>query len=98
MYNNLNMKLNYKKIVDKKFESVINGYSPTQVDTYLDLICSDYILYDKKLLELEILLNTVNKENENFKQILLNQEKEVNTKKKNINLARTHEIDLKISK
>ena len=92
MYNNLNMKLNYKKIVDKKFESVINGYSPTQVDTYLDLICSDYILYDKKILELEKALGKVNEENNNLQQTLVNQKKEIAT------VAKNHEIDIEILK
>ncbi len=48
------MKLNYKKIVDKKFESVINGYSPTQVDMFLDDICTDYMKYDKIISQLNL--------------------------------------------
>ncbi|MDK2819959.1 MAG: DivIVA domain-containing protein [Mycoplasmataceae bacterium] len=71
------MKLNYKKIVDKKFESVVNGYSPTQVDIYFDKICSDYIEFDNeiKLLNLEIL--KLKKEKEDLK-IELENKKQVN--------------------
>ena len=36
------MKLNPKKILEVKFDAVINGYSPTKVDQFLDLICADY--------------------------------------------------------
>lgn len=36
------MKLNPQKIIDVKFESVINGYSPTKVDQFLDKVIDDY--------------------------------------------------------
>lgn len=36
------MKLNPKKILETKFDAVINGYSPTKVDQFLDLIIEDY--------------------------------------------------------
>lgn len=37
------MKLNPKKILEKKFDSVINGYNPKNVDEFLDQIIEDYI-------------------------------------------------------
>lgn len=30
-----------KKILDKKFDSVINGYSPSSVDSFLDIIIEE---------------------------------------------------------
>lgn len=36
------MKLSPKKILETKFDPVINGYSPTKVDQFLDLIIEDY--------------------------------------------------------
>lgn len=36
------MKLSPKKILETKFDAVINGYSPTKVDQFLDLIIEDY--------------------------------------------------------
>lgn len=92
------MKLNYKKIVDKKFEAVINGYSPTQVDIYLDKICLDYIEYDKKILELEAEIENFKNENIKLKNELATKENELNSKNKNTNLSRTENIDLKINK
>lgn len=73
------MKLNYKKIVDKKFESVVNGYSPTQVDIYFDKICSDYIEFENelKILNLEILKL---KKEKNDLEIELKNSKEGNAK------------------
>lgn len=70
---NFKMKLNLKKILDKKFETVINGYSPTQVDTFLDLICFDYNEYNEiiSLLNLEInkLSEEINKLNKDISKI-----------------------------
>lgn len=54
------MKLNIKKIVDKKMETVINGYSPTQVDMFLDEVCSDYIEYNEKIMNLNSEIETLN--------------------------------------
>lgn len=59
---NFKMKLNLKKILDKKFETVINGYSPTQVDAFLDLICSDYNEYNDIISSLNLEINKLNKE------------------------------------
>lgn len=92
------MKLNCKKIVDKKFETVINGYSPTQVDIFLDKICLDYIEYDKKISKLEIELESLKKQNTELKDNLTSKESELNIKNKNTNLSRTQDIDIKITK
>lgn len=47
------MRLTAKKILDKKFENVINGYSPTKVDQYLDMIIQDYKEMEEKIKSLE---------------------------------------------
>ncbi|MGL5204836.1 MAG: DivIVA domain-containing protein [Metamycoplasmataceae bacterium] len=57
------MKLNYKKIVEKKFETVINGYSPTQVDMFLDKICLDYMEYEKRINEFSLEVENLRNEN-----------------------------------
>ncbi|MGL5617690.1 MAG: DivIVA domain-containing protein [Metamycoplasmataceae bacterium] len=66
------MKLSYKKIVDKKFETVINGYSPTQVDMFLDKICLDYMEYEKRISELELEVENLRNENASLTESLFN--------------------------
>ncbi|MGL4251952.1 MAG: DivIVA domain-containing protein, partial [Metamycoplasmataceae bacterium] len=66
------MKLSYKKIVDKKFETVINGYSPTQVDMFLDKICLDYMDYEKRIEELEAEIENLRNENASLTESLFN--------------------------
>ncbi|MGL5592210.1 MAG: DivIVA domain-containing protein [Metamycoplasmataceae bacterium] len=66
------MKLSYKKIVDKKFETVINGYSPTQVDMFLDKICLDYMDYEKRIGELEAEIENLRNENASLTESLFN--------------------------
>lgn len=46
------MKWTPQKILDRKIDSVINGYSPTKVDNMLDEIINDYEEYDKTILNL----------------------------------------------
>ncbi|MGL5732675.1 MAG: DivIVA domain-containing protein [Metamycoplasmataceae bacterium] len=66
------MKLSNKKIVEKKFETVINGYSPTQVDMFLDKICLDYMEYDKRIADLELELENLRNENVALTENLIN--------------------------
>ncbi len=93
------MKLNYKKIVSKKFETVINGYSPTQVDIYLDQICSDYIEYSESISTLSLEVEVLKKENAILKKNLKTKEKELNAKSKNANnLVKSQDKAIKTTK
>jgi DivIVA domain-containing protein len=80
------MKLTYKKIVNKKFETVINGYSPTQVDIYLDLVCSDYIEHGEIITTLNSEIDAFKKEISNLKKELKSKNKELKSKNKDDNL------------
>lgn len=55
----MNEKELIKKIVDKKFESVINGYSPSNVDSFLDSIIKD----------IELLYLSINEQNEKINNL-----------------------------
>ncbi len=93
------MKLNYKKIVNKKFETVINGYSPTQVDIYLDQVCSDYIEYNESISTLSLEVEDLKKENTILKKSLKSTEKELNAKNKNTNnVVKAQDAVVKITK
>lgn len=50
--------LDAKKILDKEFHVDLKGYSPREVDEFLDLVISDYQLYDQTLQELGEKLRT----------------------------------------
>ena len=39
--------LDAKKILDKEFHVDLKGYSPSEVDEFLDLVISDYQLYEQ---------------------------------------------------
>ncbi|MGL6124928.1 MAG: hypothetical protein ACRC1F_00350 [Metamycoplasmataceae bacterium] len=92
------MKLNCKKIVDKKFETVINGYSPTQVDIFFDKICEDYIEYDEKIAKFESEIEALKKENMELKGKLSAKEDELNSKNEKTNPSETQDINIKINK
>lgn len=44
--------LNANKILDKEFHIDLKGYSPQEVDEFLDMVISDYQLYDETIQEL----------------------------------------------
>ena len=44
--------LDAKKILDKEFHVDLKGYSPSEVDEFLDLVISDYQLYEQTMQEL----------------------------------------------
>ncbi|MBD5423352.1 MAG: DivIVA domain-containing protein [Mycoplasma sp.] len=46
------MKELISKIIDKKFESVINGYSPSSVDIFLDSIIKELLIFEDKYKQL----------------------------------------------
>lgn len=54
------MKELIEKIVNKEFESVINGYSPTNVDIFLDSIINE-------LEKIQIQINEMKNQNEELK-------------------------------
>lgn len=72
------MKLNPQKILDKQFESIINGYSPTKVDKFLDDVISDY---NYMINEIEKLNNQI-KEKEETIVSLKNKIKDLELKEK----------------
>ena len=81
----MTIKESIKKIVDKKFDSVINGYSPSAVDSFLDIIINDLETIEKQN---EIIKN----ENEELKE----EKKEL--WEKNQNLEQTiHELKMEIN-
>lgn len=62
------LKRSSSEILNKKFETKINGYDPTEVDEFLDEILSDYLYYEKEFSE--------NKNNFNFKNNIINDKEE----------------------
>ena len=58
------------QILNKKFDTEISGYSPIQVDKYLDSILSDYRIYEE-------LLNTNNKKISNIESLVIEKEQEI---------------------
>lgn len=67
------MKLSPKKILDKKFESMINGYSPTKVDKFLDDVINDYNFMLSEIDQLNKLIkekeNIINENNKIINQL-----------------------------
>ena len=57
-------------ILDKQFGIEKQGYSPIEVDQFLDLIVRDYDVFDQIITELNEELETVKRENERLQQHL----------------------------
>jgi len=55
MKNKIN--LQSSQVLNKKFETKLNGYDPLQVDEYLDKILADYLYYEN---EIKILTKNLN--------------------------------------
>lgn len=70
------MKLSPKKILETKFDTVINGYSPTKVDQFLDLIIDDYNELIQENLQLKEKNNLLEAKIEKLEQLFLKQESE----------------------
>lgn len=64
------MKKCIEKIIDKKFDSVINGYSPLKVDIFLDSIISDLKQFEENFLKLEQKVKELENENKKLKEQL----------------------------
>lgn len=64
------MKKCIEKIIDKKFDSVINGYSPLKVDIFLDSIISDLKQFEEEFLKLEEKVKELEIENKKLKEQL----------------------------
>ncbi|MBR2022436.1 MAG: DivIVA domain-containing protein [Mycoplasmataceae bacterium] len=73
------MKKCIEKIIDKKFDSVINGYSPLKVDIFLDSIISDLKQFEEEFSKLE----------EKVKEL------EIENKKLKVQLEKENKIDIK---
>ncbi len=69
-----------KKILDKKFESVINGYSPSSVDNFLDNIIADLKNIDFKLTSVTTDRDILIDENKKLKDKIKQLEQELNNK------------------
>lgn len=70
------MKLSPKKILETKFDTVINGYSPTKVDQFLDLIIDDYNELIQENLQLKEKNNLLEAKIEKLEHLILKQESE----------------------
>ena len=70
------MKLSPKKILETKFDAVINGYSPTKVDQFLDLIIDDYNELIQENLQLKEKNNLLEAKIEKLEHLILKQESE----------------------
>ena len=70
------MKLSPKKILETKFDAVINGYSPTKVDQFLDLIIDDYNELIQENLQLKEKINILEAKIEKLEHLILKQESE----------------------
>lgn len=70
------MKLSPKKILETKFDAVINGYSPTKVDQFLDLIIDDYNELIQENLQLKEKINILETKIEKLEHLILKQESE----------------------
>lgn len=68
------MKLSPKKILETKFDAVINGYSPTKVDQFLDLIIDDYNELIQENLQLKEKINILEAKIEKLEHLILKQE------------------------
>ncbi|MBR2999163.1 MAG: DivIVA domain-containing protein [Mycoplasmataceae bacterium] len=64
------MKKCIEKIIDKKFDSVINGYSPLKVDIFLDSIISDLKQFEEDFSKLEEKVKELEIENKKLKEQL----------------------------
>lgn len=69
-----------KKILDKKFESVINGYSPSSVDNFLDNIIADLKNIDFELTSVTTDRDILIDENKKLKDKIKQLEQELNNK------------------
>ncbi len=59
--------LTVAEIRDVKFSRAVGGYKPDDVDVLLDKVEADYEAYDRKVKELEQIIETLNSEVEGFK-------------------------------
>lgn len=60
------LKLNSEIILDKEFDVDIKGYSAKQVDVFLDIVCEDYLLFEKIVAEYQGQLNDLRKANDDL--------------------------------
>lgn len=68
MYNDKNYYLTPKDIYEHAFKVEVRGYSPQEVDKYLDMIIRDYTEYNKNIKALTEQLEVLNNDNYALKQ------------------------------
>ncbi len=82
----MSIKESIKKIINKKFDTVINGYSPSNVDSFLDLI-----IRDLELLEADN--EKINNKNAELESEISKLKKEIIKLKDQLEHQRNDEID-----
>jgi len=84
--------LDINKILNQEFSVDFKGYSPVEVDQFLDLIIQDFQTYDTLIEELEERLRTALKNNASLKNSVTELEGKINSyKSKDGNIS---QIDL----
>jgi DivIVA domain-containing protein len=57
----LELQLNSRKVIDKEFKGVKNGYDPLEVDKFLDIVVQDYLKMERASLEFKTNLEELQK-------------------------------------
>jgi DivIVA domain-containing protein len=65
------MNLTVQEILDKEFNIDFKGYSPSEVDRFLDLMLEDYQIYEDMLREKEELIQEMERTNASLRAKLL---------------------------
>lgn len=77
-----------KKILDKKFDSVINGYSPSSVDSFLDIIIEEIKQIDTELESFKTKNEQMEEQFKKLKQTNVELEKKINMQESEIKSLR----------
>ncbi len=80
---NRQINLDIDAILDKRFNTEVKGYSPLEVDQFLDQVIRDYESYEILLEELRDQLEAKNKENETQKAKIIQLEGRIRTLEEN---------------
>lgn len=77
MYNDKNYYLTPKDIYEHAFKVEVRGYSPQEVDKYLDMVIRDYTEYNKNIKALQEQIDALNNDNYTLKQEIRRLENEL---------------------
>ena len=95
MYNDEEFYLTPKDIYEHTFKVEVRGYSPQEVDKYLDLIIRDYTKYDKAIKTLKDHIDALNNDNYTLKQEIRRLENELEKAEADANTPReVNNLDL----